>query len=138
LLNVARMQDGSDFSLPIVVVLPDRKVIVDERAATAPFIRAKLPGVDLRPAEERASQPVAHEATPVPLAAPRHAWLPPHNPVPSRQKARSLLGVPPPPAPRAVPLSDDDEKRMLRRERGYRRQAWAQRLLERFQFEART
>lgn len=148
------MQDGSDFSLPIVVVLPDRKVIVDERAATTPFIRANLPGVDLRPANERSTpvlerrparpSAVAPEAAPLP--APRHAWLgsqatsphatSPHPPSPSQIRARSLLGVPPPPAPRAVPLSDDDEQRALRRVRAYRRQAWAQRMLERFQFES--
>lgn len=138
------MQDASDFSLPIVVVLPERKVIVDEQASTTPFSRANLPGVDLRPPEERAAGERAADASrpplrvqPTPLPAPRHAWIGSHssrNPVPSRLKARSLLGVPPPPPPRAVPLSDDDEQRMLRRARAYRRMAWAQRLLERFQF----
>jgi hypothetical protein len=133
------MQDASDFSLPIIVVLPERKVIVDEHASTVPFPRAKLPGVDLRPSQERAVDagrvPVSIEPTPLP--APRHAWIASHSgqhPVPSRLKARSLLGVPPPPPPRAVPLSDDDEQRMSRRARAYRRMAWAQRLLERFQF----
>src|SRR5690242_3809634 len=133
------MQDGSDFSLPIVVVLPDRKVIVDERAATKPFIRANLPGVDLRPANERSTpvlerrpaRPSAVTPAAAPLPAPRHAWLgsqaaSPHAPSASQVRARSLMGVPPPPAPRAVPLSDDDEQRMLRRTRAYRRQAWAQ------------
>ena len=137
------MQDGSDFSLPIVVVLPERNVIVDERAKTRPFIRAKLPGVDMRTQQERATQPpvaaapqrpVAREVAPLP--APRHAWLPSPNTVTSRQKTRHLQSVPPPPATRAVPLSDDDEQRALRRARAYRRQAWAQRMLERFQFES--
>jgi len=138
------MQDASDFSLPITVVLPERRVVADEHAATTPFVRAKLPGVDLRPANERrdapASSPPPGAASPsqAPLPAPRHAWLPSPTRagVPSRLKARSLLGLPPPPAPRATPLSDDDEERMQRRVRAYRRQAWAQRLLERFQFEA--
>jgi hypothetical protein len=132
----------SDFSLPIVVVLPERRVVVaDEQAATTPFARAKLPGVDLRPALERAAEaarmPVAVELEALP--PPCHAWLPSHSaqhPVPSRVRARSLLGVPPPPPPRASPLSDDDGKRMMKRARAYRRMAWAQRLLERFQFEA--
>lgn len=133
------MQDAHDFSLPIVVVLPERKVIVDEQASTTPFTRANLPGVDLRPAQERAAEAArmpARVVEPTPLPAPRHAWLAhsTRNPVPSRLKARSLLGVPPPPPPRAVPLSDDDEQRMLKRARAYRRMAWAQRLLERFQF----
>jgi hypothetical protein len=141
LLNVTPMQDGSDFSLPIVVVLPDRKVIVDERARTKPFIRANLPGVDLRPPNERSTpvlerrpsrpSPIAPEAAPLP--APRHAWL---GSQAAQVHARSVLEVPPPPAPRAVPLSDDDEQRALRRARAYRRQAWAQRMLERFQFES--
>jgi hypothetical protein len=164
------MQDA-DFSLPIVVELPerraraDRRVAGDRRAAaelatTTPFKRAALPGVDLRTAEERAvttRRPVptatrkaaapnaaapkdaaaTSTAAVEPLPAPRHAWLPsPSHPVPSRVRARSLLGVPPPPAPRAVPLSDDDERRMQRRVRAWRRIAWAQRLLERFQFVA--
>jgi hypothetical protein len=128
------MQDGSDFSLPIVVVLPDRKVIVDERAATKPFIRANLPGVDLRPPNERSTPVLERRPEAAPLPAPRHAWL--GSPSASQVRARSLLGVPPPPAPRAVPLSDDDEQRAMRRVRAYRRQAWAQRLLERFQFES--
>jgi len=134
------MQDAADFSLPIVVVLPERKVIVDEQAATAPFARANLPGVDLRPAIERTAEIArlpAPSSEPSPLPAPRHAWIGSHStrhPVPSRLKARSLLGVPPPPPPRAVPLSDDDEQRMLKRARAYRRMAWAQRMLERFQF----
>jgi len=134
------MQDASDFSLPITVVLPEGKVIVDERAKTVPFKRANLPGVDLRPAQQRAEAaaklPAPEELTPLPLPPPRHAWLAAHNPVPSRVKARSLLGVPAPPPPRAVPLSDEDEKRMMRRAHAYRRQAWAQRMLERFQFES--
>jgi hypothetical protein len=132
------MQDATDFSLPIVVVLPERKVIVDEHASTAPFTRANLPGVDLRPPKERAEAAQSHaRIEPTALPAPRHAWIGSHSgrhPVPSRLKARSLLGVPPPPPPRAVPLSDDDEQRMLKRARAYRRMAWAQRLLERFQF----
>ncbi|HEX6839006.1 MAG TPA: hypothetical protein VF334_20650 [Polyangia bacterium] len=114
------MQDGSDFSLPIVVVLPERRVVVsDEHASTTPFVRAPLPGVDARPA---------------PLPAARHAWLPSKT-VAARPRMRHLRSLPPPPT-RATPLSDDDEKRMQRRVRAYRRQAWAQRLLERFQFEA--
>ena len=150
------MQDAPDFSLPIVVVLPERRVVADEQASTTPFVRAALPGVDLRPAVERAatagsrSRPAAAEAGPrpsapsagsrpaAPLSAPHHARLPspsPSHPVPSRLRARSLLGVPPPPPTRAAPLSDDDEQRMLRRTRAYRRIAWAQRLLERFGFD---
>ncbi|HWE28040.1 MAG TPA: hypothetical protein VHB97_08570 [Polyangia bacterium] len=143
LLSTARMQDASDFSLPILVVLPERKVIVDEQASTTPFTRARLPGVDLRPAQERAAAAakLPPAIDPAPLPAPRHAWVPSasgRHPVPSRLKARSLLGVPPPPPPRAVPLSDDDERRMLERVRAYRRMAWAQRLLERFQFADET
>lgn len=157
------MQDGSDFSLPIVVVLPERKVVVaDDRAATTPFIRAPLPGIDPRPTRARAeaappraeaappraeaapradAPPLRAEAAPrtaaVPLPAPRHAWLSSATraAVPSRIKARHLAAVPPPPS-HATPLSDEDEKRMQRRMRAYRRQAWAQRMLERFQFEA--
>lgn len=107
------MQDA-DFLLPIVVVLPERRGAADEHATTTPFARAPLP-------------------------APRHAWpdLATKAAVPSRLKARGLRGLPPPPATRAPPLSDDDEQRMQRRARAYRRQAWAQRLLERFQFEPR-
>ncbi|MGZ3406057.1 MAG: hypothetical protein ACXVDD_02975 [Polyangia bacterium] len=135
------MQDAHDFSLRIVVTAPERRVVVvaDEHATTLPFARANLPGVDLRPAQERTSQ-ITRPPAPVgaePLAPSRHAWLPSHSgqkPVPSRLKARSLLGVPPPPPARAAPLSDDDERRMERRARAYRRMAWAQRLLERFQF----
>jgi hypothetical protein len=134
------MQDAHDFSLPIVVTAPERRVVTaDDHATTIPFARARLPGVDLRPAQERASE-VARmpaPAEPPPLPAPRHAWLPSHSgrqPVPSRIKARSLLGVPPPPPVRAAPLSDDDERRMQRRARTFRRIAWAQRLLVRFQF----
>jgi hypothetical protein len=144
LLPSAAMQDASDFSLPITIVLPERRVVADEHAATAPFKRAKLPGVDLRPAQLRAAEvarmPAPKEPTPLPLPPPRHAWLPSHSghPVPSRLRARSLLGVPPPPPPRATPLSDEDEQRMMRRARGYRRQAWAQRLLEHFHFEPTT
>ena len=123
MLSRPRMQDASDFSLPILIVLPERKVVADEHAATTPFVRAPLPGVD--------------PPSRAPLPAPRHAW--PSSPtkaaVPSRLKARILHAVPPPPS-RATPLSDDDEKRMQRRTRAYRRQAWAQRMLERFQFEA--
>lgn len=120
------MQDA-DFLLPIVVVLPERRVVADEHAATTPFMRAPLPGVDLGKARDPAA----------PLPAPRHAWpaTPTKAAVPSRLKARILQAVPPPPT-RATPLSDDDEQRMQRRARAYRRQAWAQRLLERFQFEA--
>ena len=133
------MQDAADFSLPIVVVLPERRVVVDEQASTTPFTRANLPGVDLRPAQQRAADVsrLPRPVEPTALPAPRHAWIGSHSgrqPVPSRLKARSLLGVPPPPPPRAVPLSDDDEQRMLKRARAYRRMAWAQRLLERFQF----
>ena len=140
------MQDQRDFSLPIVVVLPERRVVTaDEHQTTTPFRRAKLPGVDLTPANERsavAQRPLA--ATPLPsvadarpLPAPRHTWLPsPSHPVPSKVRARSLLGVPAPPPIRAAPLSDDDERRMQRRTRAWRRIAWAQRLLERFGFEA--
>lgn len=134
------MQDASDFSLPIVVVLPERKVIVDEQASTTPFARAKLPGVDLRPAQLRAAA-VARlrpEAQPEALSSRPRATTPSRSArhsLPSRLKARSLLGVPPPPALRAVPLSDDDERRMLARARAYRRKAWAQRLLAHFGFE---
>ncbi len=121
------MQDG-DFSLPIVVVLPERRVVADERAKTTPFIRAPLPGVDPRAPRQRPAT--------APLPAPRHAWpsSPTQAAVPSRMKARHLAAVPPPPS-HATPLSDEDEKRMQRRVRAYRRQAWAQRMLERFQFE---
>jgi hypothetical protein len=134
------MQDAPDFSLPIVVMPLERRVVADDHATTTPFSRAKLPGVDLRPAQQRAAEVARMPAPPepTPLPPPRHSWLPSHSgrhPVPSRIKARSLLGVPPPPPSRASPLSDDDEKRMLRRARIYRRIAWAQRLLRRFQFE---
>jgi hypothetical protein len=133
------MQDGYDFSLPIVVMAPQRRVVADDHATTIPFARANLPGVDLRPAQERAAAIEQLPAPVEPLPPPRHAWLPSHSgrqPVPSRLKARSLLGVPPPPPTRAAPLSDDDERRMQRRARAYRRMAWAQRLLERFHFAA--
>lgn len=128
------MQDG-DFSLPIVVVLPERRIVADEHAATTPFIRAPLPGVDPRPARSR---PVGAPLERAPLPPARHAWpsSPTRAAVPSRLKARSILAAAPPPATRAVPLSDDDGKRMERRVRAYRRQAWAQRMLERFQFDA--
>lgn len=142
------MQDASDFSLRIMVVEPERRVVVDEHMTTLPFKRVDLPGVDPRPKKERtvtvrlplpptttpvATTPVAPPAEPLP--APRHAWLPsPNHPVPSRVRARSLLGLPPPPPIRAAPLSDDDERRMQRRVRAWRRIAWAQRMLERFQF----
>jgi hypothetical protein len=136
------MQDAADFSLRITLVEPERRVVADDQLTTTPFKRANLPGVDLRPAAERPA-PVARPAaaavpkTNTPLAAPRHAWLPsPSHPVPSRIRARSLLGVPPPPPPRATPLSDEDEHRMQRRVRAWRRIAWAQRMLERFQFVA--
>lgn len=145
------MQDMRDFSLPITVVLPERRVVTaDDQMTTTPFRRANLPGVDLTPAKERpaARRPlsgapmptVAAAAAPTPdkpLPAPRHAWLPtPSHPVPSRIRARSLLGVPPPPPIRAAPLSDDDERRMQRRTRAWRRIAWAQRMLEYFGFAA--
>jgi hypothetical protein len=135
------MQDAHDFSLPIVVMMPERRVVVaaDDHATTIPFTRAKLPGVDLRPAQDRAAEVASMPVPAEPLPAPRHAWLPSHSgrqPVPSRIKARSLLGVPPPPPVRAAPLSDDDERRMQRRTRAYRRIAWADRLLRRFGFEA--
>ena len=142
LLTSAHMPDA-DFSLPIVVVLSDRRVVAEDQLPTLPFKRANLPGVDLRPAQERPSlaapparTPVAaNAAEPRPLPAPRHAWLPsPSHPVPSKVRARSLLGVPPPPAPRAAPLSDDEERRIQARVRAWRRIAWAQRMLERFQF----
>jgi hypothetical protein len=109
LLPGRRMQDASDFSLPIEIALPERKVAADEHAATTPFVRPPLP-------------------------PPRHAWpaAPTRAAVPSRIKARSLL---PPPPTRATPLSDDDERRMQRRARAYRRQAWALRMLERFQLD---
>ena len=128
------MQDG-DFSLPIVVVLPERRIVADEHAATTPFIRAPLPGVDPRPARPR---PVGAPPARAPLPPARHAWppAPTRAAVPSRLKARSILAAAPPPATHAVPLSDDDGKRMERRVRAYRRQAWAQRMLERFQFDA--
>jgi hypothetical protein len=151
LLTDDAMQDASDFSLRIVVVEPDRRVVVvDDQIPTVPFPRARLPGVDLRPQRERSvtqklpapPSPTPVATTPVtrpgkPLPAPRHAWLAsPHNPQPSRVRARSLLGVPPPPPVRAAPLSDDDERRMQRRTRAWRRIAWAQRMLERFGFAA--
>jgi hypothetical protein len=139
-----------DFSLDITVDIPAdprppvRRVHVDEHAPTRPFTRVAalpnidrrpLPGVDLRPAQQRPAEaahlPVAVE--PAPLAAPRHAWMPAHSghaPTPSRQKARSLLGVPPPPPTRAAPLSDEDGARAARRVRAYKRQAWAQDMLE--------
>lgn len=156
------MQDATDFSLRILVVEPERPLHVDEQLTTTPFVRANLPGVDLRPARERtatikiptpaaaapaailavpspeplaASRSAARRTAANPLPPPRHAWLPsPNHPVPSRVRARSLLGVPPPPPTRASPLSDDDERRMVRRARAWRRMAWAQRMLERFQF----
>jgi len=133
-----------DFSLRITLVEPDGRAVADDQMTTTPFQRANLPGVDLRPANERAAaaKPAAVRLVPKtnrPLEAPRHAWLPsPSHPVPSRIRARSLLGVPPPPPPRAVPLSDEDEHRMQRRVRAWRRIAWAQRMLERFGFEAAT
>ena len=137
------MHDATDFSLPIVVMAPERRIVADDHATTTPFSRARLPGVDLRPAQQRAAEAaeLPAPAEPTPLPAPRHAWLPSHSgrpPVPSRIKARSLLGVPPPPLTRAAPLSDDDEKRMLRRARAYRRIAWAKRLLRRFLFAGET
>ncbi len=129
------MQDAADFSLRITVVEPDRRVVTEEQLTTTPFQRVSLPGVDPVPKANRppANRPLANG----PLPAPRHAWLPsPGHPVPSRIRARSLLGVPPPPPPRAVPLSDEDEQRMQRRARAWRRMAWAQRMLEHFQFVA--
>ncbi|HXU71884.1 MAG TPA: hypothetical protein VN947_21265 [Polyangia bacterium] len=150
------MQDVRDFSLPIVVVLPERRVVTaDDQLTTTPFRKANLPGVDLTPAKERppvARRPLSGTPAPSiaepaaaaasafaggarPLPAPRHAWLPtPAHPQPSKIRARSLLGVPPPPPTRAAPLSDDDERRMLRRTHAWRRIAWAQRMLERFGF----
>jgi hypothetical protein len=105
-----------DFSLPIVVMPPEPSP--DDHARTRPFTRAGV--IE-------------------PLAAPRHAWLPSHSgqpPSPSRQKARSLLGVPPPPPVRASPLNEDEEARRIeRRVRARQRIAWAQALLRRFQFE---
>ncbi len=132
------MRDASDFSLPIVIVLPERRVVADEHAATRPFIRANLPGVDLRPAPDRATAVARRPAAVEPPPAPAPRRPSPLPGVPSRLKARSLLGVPPPPAPRASPLSDDDEQRMRRRTRAYERIAWAQRLLRRFRFEERA
>jgi hypothetical protein len=138
-----------DFSLEITVDIPADprpavRVRVDELAPTRPFTRVPalpnidrrpLPGVDPRPAQQRAAEtvrlPVPVE--PAPLAAPRHAWLPAHSghaPTPSQKKARSLLGVPPPPPTRAAPLSDEDGARAARRVRAYKRQAWAQDMLE--------
>lgn len=133
------MQDVRDFSLPIVVVLPERRVVAaDDHVTTTPFRRASLPGVDLTPARERppaarrplSGLPAPSVAEPAAVAALRS----PAHPQPSKIRARSLLGVPPPPPTRASPLSDDDERRMQRRARAWRRIAWAQRMLERFGF----
>jgi hypothetical protein len=122
------MQDASDFSLPIIVVTPEPRAAADDHQTTVPFRRPTLPGVGPRVAR-------VDPARPRPAA--RHASPPdPGHPVPSRQRARRLLGVPPPPPTRAAPLSDDDGRRMERRARAWRRIAWAQRMLERFQFAA--
>lgn len=147
--------NAHDFSLEILVDVPDDgpprvRVHVDEHAATRPFNRVAppavvdrrpLPGVDPRPAAQRAAvtvtvpdgDPAQASAAAAPLSSPRHAWLTPsgRHPVPSRQRARSLLGVPPPPPARATPLSDEDAARMARRTRTLARSRWAQSMLAR-------
>jgi hypothetical protein len=130
------MHDAQDFSLPIEVVAPERAV--DDHAPTRPYPRAPLPGVDLRSAEERRALP--HPTMPE-VGTPEPAPLPPvpvaDAPLAARARMRSRVDLTPPPTPlpRAEPLSDAEERRMMRRARGYRRQAWAQELLRRFNFE---
>jgi hypothetical protein len=133
--------DGHDFSLPIFVAPPER---VDEQAPTKPFSklpplpavqRRPLPGVDLRPPQQReVAESLLAAASADPAAQPARPSHSARHPIPSRQRARSLLGVPPPPAPRAAPLSDDDADRAARRARALQRIAWAERMLRKFQF----
>ena len=131
------MQDGSDFSLPIEVVAMERQAPADDHAATTPFVRAPLPSP--RHAWPPPASPLSPSLPPAPSLPlqPARSRSTKH-PVPSRLKARRLLGVPPPPPTRAVPLSDDDERRMQRRVRAWRRIGWAQRMLERFHFDEAT
>ena len=117
------MQDASDFSLRIVVMAPEQPVRADDHATTTPFTCA--PPAGRRPAPgRRAHRGVApargaarRSAAAGGSASGLAAAAPPVQPSPSRIKARSLLGVPAPPPTRAAPLSDEEEKRMLRRAR---------------------
>lgn len=160
----AAMHDVADFTLRITVMAPERapERAIDDYAQTQPFARPNgLPGVTGRPA----SRPQAPQQPPRPMpqrllavapvtpkAAPSAPTLQPDAPtvmapsIPSptlesallRVKARGTIELPPPPAPRASPLSDDEERRVVRRAHAHRKIAWARNLLRRFHFEDRT
>jgi hypothetical protein len=147
------MHDSADFTLRITVMAPERAV--DDYAPTAPFERPKgLPGVTGRPAPrpqppQQPPRPMPRRAisTSAPTAPTLQAEAPkvmaPSIPSPTaasalvRLTAGGMIDVPPPPrpTPRAEPLSDDEEDRVLRRARAHKKIAWARQMLRKFNFE---
>jgi hypothetical protein len=114
------MQNAADFTLPITVTDPDE--LAEELATTAPFERP--PGADFHA--------LPTQLLPLPEALPPS----PHTRDSSRSKVYAgVIQTGRPVAPRPAPLSDEEEARIRRRQRAYRRMAWAQHLLQRFGFE---
>src|SRR5262245_48744844 len=114
------MQNAADFTLRITVTDPNE--LHEELATTAPFERPRHDG-------DFHSLPTQL----LPLAE----ALPPSPRTRDSSRSKVYAGViqnPRPAAPRASPLSDEEEARIRRRQRAYRKMAWAQHLLQRFGF----